>query len=133
MDASEDSGTTRLEYDKLARVGMLGYRVTSQIDVMAGGHVHNLSYELTDSGNELAESSRGWFDPLLGGRFRWPISSRWQLRAAGHLGGLGIGSDLAWGLEGSIYYNVLSNLSVGLGYRFWAIDYSTGSADELFV
>ncbi|UCC74672.1 MAG: hypothetical protein JSV86_09020 [Gemmatimonadota bacterium] len=103
------------------------------LDLLAGGRYFDVRYELLEAGSQQAESSEGWIDPLVAARLELPLSSRWSLKLASHLGGFGLGSDLIWGAEGAVLYNLLENLAVGLGYRVWAVDYSSGSGETLFA
>jgi hypothetical protein len=73
-----------------------------------------------------AESSQRWIDPVVGARFQTAVGGRVFVRAAGDIGGFGVGSDFTWQASGLIGVNVTRNFSLSLGYCGIGIDYTNG-------
>lgn len=76
--------------------------------------------DIDDSG------SKTWTDPLIGLRGQWNINDKWFLAGKGDIGGFGVGSDLAWSLQGTVGYNFTESVSAEIGYRYLHTDYDNG-------
>lgn len=105
--------------------------------LLAGGRYHYLKQEVSSlpppSPVSSAGGSEDWFEPVLGAQLLAPMGEKWQATARGDIGGFGIGdaSDLTWSAMAGVGYEFAENWAALLGYRYYSIDYSTGSgADE---
>jgi hypothetical protein len=68
--------------------------------------------------------------PLLGGRFRWNATPELAVLLSGSVSGFGISGLTQYGVQGGVDWMFSGNTSLGLGYRFAALDYNSG-ANEL--
>jgi hypothetical protein len=55
-------------------------------------------------GGPSVDASESWVDPLIGSRFGIDLADNWNLTAEGNVGGFGVGSDLAWNVQGFVGY-----------------------------
>jgi hypothetical protein len=76
------------------------------------------------------DKSQDWVDAMLGARYIWTITDKWNFKARGDIG-FG-GSDLTWNLAGLFDYQPWKHVSLLFGYRYMSIDYDTGSGADLF-
>ena len=114
--------------------GALGYRVTSPeavpVEVLAGARLWDVSQELVLRGDgrpDLGASAGGtWVDPIVGARLRPEFGDHWFGRFLGDVGGFGAASDLTWQLYGAAGYRFSDLFALSLGYRYLAVDYSSG-------
>jgi hypothetical protein len=77
-------------------------------------------------GGPTVDESESWVDPLVGSRFGIDLADNWNLTAEGNVGGFGVGSDLAWNVQGFVGYKTsLFGLPTTLaaGYRALHQDY----------
>jgi hypothetical protein len=116
LQASVDSS-------KQAAVAKAQSRVTRDQQKLADA----ISQELGGSLPTGASADKNWVDPIVGMRAQWNINDKWFLAGKGDIGGFGVGSDLAWVLQGTIGYNFTENVSAELGYRYLQTDYEDGA------
>ena len=72
------------------------------------------------------DDSESWVDPLIGSRFGIDLSVRWNLTAETNVGGFGVGSDLAWNVQGFVGYRTSlfgMPTTLAAGYRALHQDY----------
>lgn len=97
------------------------------LDVYAGARYNDLSIELTGIGalapGFVREQSQSWTDPLIGLRGQWNLNDKVYLAAKGDIGGFGVGSDIAWSLQGTLGYNFTPCVSAEIGYRYLKTEY----------
>jgi hypothetical protein len=86
----------------------------------------DLTLTLPRGGVREASHKESWVDPVVGGRMIATFSPKWSFTAVGDIGGLGIGSDLAWQLMGTVNYKFSDMVSVSAGYRHYSMDYDKG-------
>lgn len=93
----------------------LGFRFTylrAELDVRNGG--------------PTVDESESWVDPLIGSRFGIDLADNWNLTAEGNVGGFGVGSDLAWNVQGFVGYQTSLfgvPTTLAAGYRALHQDY----------
>lgn len=93
----------------------VGFRLTylrAELDVRNGG--------------PSVDDSESWVDPLIGSRFGIDLSVRWNLTAETNVGGFGVGSDLAWNVQGFVGYRTSlfgMPTTLAAGYRALHQDY----------
>ena len=75
---------------------------------------------------QTASAEKEWVDPIIGVRAQWNFNEKWFLAGKSDVGGFGVGSDLAWTVQGTVGYNFTQTVSAELGYRYFDADYSDG-------
>jgi len=80
------------------------------------------------NGSATARINEGWVDPIVGLRWTNAISTRWQLRLRGDIGGFGVGSDFTWSASASGLYKMSDRFDLEIGYRAVDVDYDNGKA-----
>ena len=128
------TGTFRIE--NTIPGGAVSYRLlagtSTRLEGLVGFRVSDL--KLRASADTIAATAqKTWFDPLGGLRLRGALGSRVVYTFRGDVGGFGLGSDLAWNAQGAVVYQTSARLVVGVGYRYYDTDYSSGSGDDLFA
>ncbi|MFC1823039.1 hypothetical protein ACFL9T_10060 [Thermodesulfobacteriota bacterium] len=75
-----------------------------------------------------------WLDPMIGARYRWNMSDKWELKLRGDIGGFGIGdaSDFTWNASALISWQPWKHVGLIGGYRVLSVDYKTGSRLDRF-
>ncbi len=86
-----------------------------------------INKQLTSSLPTSASADKDWVDPIFGVRAQWNINDKWYLAGKSDIGGFGVGSDLAWAVQGTVGYNFTEKVSSEIGYRFLQTDYEDGS------
>ncbi len=81
----------------------------------------------------LLGGNESWFDPIVGLRVAFLINQAWSLAARGEVGGFGVGSELTWSALVGVDWRVASWGSVKLGYKWYYLDYKTGSGSNEFA
>ena len=92
----------------------------------AGLRYNYMRTELDVDGGRTADGSESWVDPLIGSRIGLDLSDHWALGAEANVGGFGVGSDIAWNVQGYVgYRTTLFGLatSFAAGYRALHTDY----------
>jgi hypothetical protein len=128
------SDTLQLEVAPYYRLVDWAYGVSSSgqplrlvIEPEAGFRFTYLRAELNvRHGGPTVDESENWVDPLIGSRFGIDLADNWNLTAEGNVGGFGVGSDLAWNVQGFVGYKTsLFGLPTTLaaGYRALHQDY----------
>ncbi|UKJ06293.1 hypothetical protein [Solitalea lacus] len=112
------------------------YKVLPWLDVGAGAILNaikseaNLTVNSPTGPSELnREISKTWVDPALVARAMFPLD-KWLFQLRGNIGGFGLGSDLAWQLQGYATYRFSNLFMLTAGYRVFNIDYSSGSGQD---
>jgi hypothetical protein len=78
------------------------------------------------NGGPTVDESESWVDPLIGSRFGIDLADNWNLTAEGNVGGFGVGSDLAWNVQGFVGYQTSLfgvPTTLAAGYRALHQDY----------
>jgi hypothetical protein len=109
----------------------VGWRVagdqTAYADVFAGFRVWSIENRITLSGGVAPETNvsqrQTWFDPIIGGSLRTPLTPKLSAGLLGDIGGFGAGSRFTWQLVGTLHYEVGGGNSVVLGYRHKDVNY----------
>ena len=108
-------------------------------DVLTGLRYHYLKQEITlDPPGPIPSVTLGgsedWIEPVIGGRVVWPFAEKWTLAVRGDMGGFGIGSasDLTWSITTGLDFKLSEKWSIGIGYRYYDMDYSKGSGSNEF-
>ena len=98
--------------------GGLGFR--------AWGFSSNLSLNPGLLQGAAVNSSSGWTDPLIGGRYHRELGNGWGLTGYGDVGGFGVGAHVDWQVLGTVDYTLSQSWDLHLGYRSLNFDI-TGS------
>jgi hypothetical protein len=64
-----------------------------------------------------------WIDPVIGGRILQDVAEDWFLTARGDVGGLGVGSEISWNVQGGVGYEVADWFSLMLINRALGVDF----------
>lgn len=70
--------------------------------------------------------TKSWVDPFVGARAYYHFTDRFYGIAKADIGGFGISSDLAWQAYAAFGYNLTKSTTVELGYKYMAVDYTSG-------
>jgi hypothetical protein len=101
------------------------------LDLIGGIRYYGLDTEIDVVGiPPRIDKDKDWTDAMLGARYIWTITDKWDFIARGDIG-FG-GSDLAWNLAGLFNYQPWKHVSLLFGYRYMDIDYEDGSGADLF-
>jgi hypothetical protein len=101
------------------------------LDLIGGIRYYGLDTEIDVVGiPPRIDKDKDWTDAMLGVRYIWTITDKWNFLARGDIG-FG-GSDLAWNLVGMFNYQPWKHVSFLFGYRYMDIDYEDGSGADLF-
>ena len=95
----------------------------------AGFRFTYLRTELEVRRGRTVDGSESWVEPLVGSRFGLDLSDNWTIAGEGNVGGFGIGSDLAWNVQGFLGYRTTlfgRDTTFALGYRALSQDYDDG-------
>lgn len=133
VDASEDSSATRLDFEFLTADALVGYRLFEHLDVLVGGRYYRLEAAIQEEGAIIADGKDDWVDLLVGARLEYDISRKWWVRLRSDIGGSTAGSNIAFTIRASVYYQLLERLYLGLGYSIFRVDYERGTHFERFA
>jgi hypothetical protein len=102
-------------------------------DVLGGVNLVSLNTDLdlsTNLGGE-GEFSRNKtvISPLIGGRFRWNATPTLAVLLSGSVSGFGIEGLTRYSVQGGVNWMFSGNTSLGAGYRFASLDYSSDQID----
>ena len=88
-------------------------------EVLGGGRWNQFSADVRTSNSGSADASRGWVDPVVGGRITTNFDFPLRLEARSDWGGFGVGSatDLTWRFLGAAHYRPDPALEFFAGYR----------------
>jgi len=101
------------------------------LDLIYGGRYYGLDTEIDVIGNPpKINKDKDWVDAMLGARYIWTITDKWDFLARGDIG-FG-GSELAWNLAGVFNYQPWQHVTLLFGYRYMDVDYEDGSGADLF-
>ena len=77
--------------------------------------------------------SKTWVDPMLVARTKNLPDKKFLYTFTGEIGGFGIGSKLAWQLEGLAGYQLSDRFYVMGGYQIISMDYKKENSNANFV
>ena len=72
-------------------------------------------------------ASKWWIDPIIGLRGQINFTRWFFLALQGDVGGFTAGSQIAWLATGTLGINFTRNIFVEAGYRYYYVDYTSGS------
>jgi hypothetical protein len=133
------SGGTASARQTLWETGSL-YRLNSFLEAGAGFRLNNVAsgldierYKLGGGTESLnASLTKTWVDPILIARVSNASQNKWRFLFRSDLGGFGIGSDLAWQVQGYAGYRFSKVFQLMAGYRFLSLNYSSGTGQDYF-
>ena len=109
--ASISAGYAFYDHPDLRVEGMAGLRAW---DLDATTSV--LSFETT--------TSKSWVDPLIGLRFKAPLTENLDLSGLANIGGFGVGSDFQWEAIAKVDWSVSDLMTLSAGYRHLDVDFN---------
>lgn len=113
----------RSEYD----LGPFVFDVLGGLSLVQINNQLGLSTNL--GGNGQFNSTQTLISPLIGGRVRWNASPQLAVLASGTVSGFGISGLTQYGIQGGIDWMFSGNTTLGAGYRFSFLDYSSSQVD----
>jgi hypothetical protein len=81
-------------------------------------------------GSTSTRIDEDWIDPIVGLRWTNELSSRWDLRLRGDMGGFGISSDFTWSASASALFRMNDRFVLELAYKALDVDYDNGKASD---
>ena len=99
--------------------GSLGYRVTDNVDLLGGFRGYYLSSSIDANVGQIASTSVGWVDPIVGARYRRALGEKWRIGLRGDVGGFGVGSEFAWYVNAFASRQFTDLVALTFGYRVW--------------
>lgn len=139
-DLVNDAGAANLSasllsVDTLGSYGLgpwpLGTTSTG-FELLGGGRWNQFNADARLSTGASADSSRGWVDPVVGGRVTTNFDFPLRLELRSDWGGFGVGSatDLTWKFFGAAHYKPDPSLEFFAGYRITDIksQHQTGTS-----
>lgn len=117
------------------------YKIAPSFDAGIGGRINNIQAGVdiivkNIGGGTTSHSAsilKSWVDPIIIARFKNDPAERiiYQLRA--DVGGFGVGSKLAWQLQGYAGYRFSDLFQMTAGYRIISMDYDKESGQDRFL
>ncbi|WP_035992073.1 hypothetical protein [Leptolyngbya sp. KIOST-1] len=102
-------------------------------DVLGGLSIVSLNNQLGLSTNLGGEgqfsSNRTLISPLIGGRFRWNANPKLAVLLSGTVSGFGLSGITQYGFRGGVDWMFSGNTTLGAGYRFGFLNYSSSQLD----
>jgi hypothetical protein len=136
MDLGGSQGGARVDFEQLTVEPTLRYRVCDYFEALAGARYNNLSGSVSLTGplgtQRASSGTVDWWDPIVGGIVRVPISRKFSVNVHGDIGGFDVGSDLTWQAFPYLNWQISRRCSVQAGYRWIFNDYSQGSGRSKF-
>lgn len=99
-------------------------------DLLFGLRYYDIDFALFPG---ATDGARDWVDPIVGGRWNWPLSEEWSLSLRGDVGGFGIGSALAWQVVALADYRPWTYVSLTGGLRAIGLDFSSGVGPDQYA
>ncbi len=102
---------------------------------------NTINYEISSSlvniqgtAQNTVQAGKLWFEPLVGGKLGLQLSDPIVLWLRGDMSGFGLAgdTDYSWNLLFGMDWWVRENISLQLGYRFYEINYKTGTGSNAF-
>jgi hypothetical protein len=109
-----------------------GGREVPSMRILFGGRYHYLKQEL--GGPLSTGGSEDWLEPVVAAQLVAPVSPRWLVSARADAGGFGVAdaSDITWSAMAGAGWRFAEKWIAKFGYRYYYIDYSTGSGLQAF-
>ena len=122
-------GTTKIELVILD--ALVGFSLNENFDVYAGARYYDQDITIVPDMAPEIPLGDSWTDFLLGIRVNNEISEKWSF--TGKLdGAVGGDSDSAWYAQALFVRQIGDNKNFGIGYRYYDVDYESGSGLTLF-
>lgn len=124
------------DMDQIAFEVATGYEVMERLVVFGALRYNDISVEIDTSGplgTRSAKRDEDWIDPVIGAHYTLPFADNWSFTLRGDIGGFGVGSDFAWQTVGALRWQASERLGVVAAYRYFDMDYETGSGSDHFL
>ena len=124
-----------VDMDQVAFEVATGYEVMERFVLFGALRYNDISMEIDASGPLGERSGRrdeDWIDPVVGAHYTIPFADQWSFTLRGDIGGFGVGSDFAWQTVGTLRWQASDRLGVLAAYRYFDMDYETGSGADYF-
>ena len=101
-----------------------------KLDLITGVQHSFLKIDQTQKIGPLPESAKqydfNWTDPIIGLRYQYAVSDKWQLWLRGSMGGFNVSTQRVLDISTDVQYLLNSSISFTLGYRYFEIDFKEG-------
>jgi len=94
-----------------------------KLDVLAGVRRSFLDIDITLTPGSGRKRSSSWTDPLIGLRYNYSFTDKWQLWLRGDIGGFNVGTEKTVNTIANIQYIINSTISFTAGYRYFQLDF----------
>lgn len=114
-----------LDFGGMYRFGEKG----RSLDVMLGGRYTYLAADVSVGPFLDVDKSKDFVALVVGARVEYALTDKWLVSVRGDIAGFGIGdaANLTWGVTGLLGYRLTEHATLGFGYRYYHIDYSSGA------
>jgi hypothetical protein len=112
------------------------YRIPGErqsFDILLGTRYRTLELDLRFTSGLNPGFDVGWWDPMIGGRYRAKLHpSKLDFTFMGAGGGFGAGSDHTWEIVTGVTFKPTPKISIPVFYRYLDVDYREGSGLDFF-
>lgn len=113
----------------------IGYEIVERrnfsLDLLAGTRFIAPDITFVIDGVETTFVKQGYFDPIIGSRFRLSVNNHILLHVVGDVGGFGAASDHTWQLYGGLDASITDTISIQAGYRIIDWNFKTPGKSAL--
>lgn len=132
------TGQLELEVRQQIYQSSVGYRVLdgeTKFDVIGAARYTELDTDLNlvtttggllPGGTRSLNSSKSWWDPVIGTRVMVPFAEHWSMFGYIDVGGFGVGSDLTYQAIAGANWQFAKSFSAKAGYRYFYQDFEDG-------
>ena len=124
-----DLNVTMVELDGFYRIA----RDAHAFDILAGFRYTGQETDVSITPPGLSGGlDVDWWDPIVGGRWMWGFTPKWQFSARGDIGGFGMGSDFTWNASALVIWQPWKHVALAAGYRTLYQDYEDGEGIDRY-
>lgn len=117
------------------------YKVKPWLEAGIGGLLNSINVGMDINRNNIGggttnitkERCETWVDPMLIVVFKSTSERKFIYSLRSEIGGFGIGSELAWQMQGYAGYRFSKLFQIQGGYRIISLDYEKGSGADYFL
>ena len=125
------------EFPRIWFQPILGVRLNDinvQIQNTTNYEISSSLVNIQGTTQNTVQAGKLWFEPLVGGKLGLQLSDPITLWLRGDMSGFGLAGDTnySWNLLFGMDWWVKENISLQLGYRFYEINYKTGTGSNAF-
>lgn len=121
-----------ISVNTLLATALVGYNVARdgpvKVDLLGGVRLNGTKTDVSVSGPNRSfsgELNKKWFVPVAAIRASAPLGGKFGVAGYADIGGVS-GSNYSWQVLGTFTYQVSRKMRLGVGYRYYKVDYSSG-------